>query len=132
MKTPDSSVKRILVVEDEPAISEICRRVLVSEGFTVSIAPDGKIAQDMIEKEEYGLCLIDMRTPAKSGMELYQWITEKHPALANGVIFTTGDVMGGNIQDFLKHVARPFLPKPFTPDELRTTLRKALGVLKRS
>ena len=95
MKTPVSTVKRILVVEDEPAISEICRRVLVSEGFAVSIAPDGKIAQDMIEKEEYGLCLIDMRTPGMSGMELYQWITEKHPDLANGVIFTSGDVMGG-------------------------------------
>jgi len=132
MKTPDSIIKRILVVEDEPAISEICRRVLVSEGFAVSIAPDGKIAQDMIEKEEYGLCLIDIRTPAMSGMELYQWIMEKHPKLANGVILTSGDVMGGNIQDFLKHVARPFLPKPFTPDELRTTLREALGVLKRS
>jgi len=132
MKTPVSTVKRILVVEDEPAISEICRRVLVSEGFAVSIAPDGKIAQDMIEKEEYGLCLIDIRTPAMSGMELYQWIMEKHPKLTNGVILTTGDVMGGNIQDFLKHVARPFLPKPFTPDELRTTLREALGVLKRS
>ena len=67
-----------------------------------------------------------------SGMELYQWIMEKHPDLANGVIFTSGDVMGGNIQDFLKHAARPFLPKPFTPDELRTTLREVLGVLKRS
>lgn len=132
MKTPDSTVKRILVVEDEPGIGKICRRVLVSEGFATSIAPDGKVAQDMIEKEEYGLCLIDMRMPAMSGMELYQWIMEKHPKLANGAIFTSGDVIGGNIQDFLKHAARPFLPKPFTPDELRAIIRETLGVLKRS
>jgi len=132
MKTPVSTVKRILVVEDEPAISEICRRVLVSEGFAVSIAPDGKIAQDMIEKEEYGLCLIDIRTPAMSGMELYQWIMAKHPKLTNGVILTTGGAIGKDTQNFLQRRGRQVLPKPFTPDELRTTLREALGVLKRS
>ena len=38
MKTPKSDVKRALVVEDEPAISDFCRRVLADEGFEVDIA----------------------------------------------------------------------------------------------
>ena len=126
MKTPDGSTKRILIVEDEPAICDVCRRVLVDEGFEVDIAANGKIAQDMIEERQYDLCLIDIRTPQMSGKELYQWLQEKHPQLTNRVIFTTGDVMGGDIQSFLEQAARPFLPKPFTPDELKAIIRETL------
>jgi len=126
MKTSDGSVKKVLVVEDEPAISDVCQRVLTSEGFEVDIAVNGRIAQDMIEEKQYDLCLIDMRTPSMSGKELYQWLKEKHPRLASRVIFSTGDVMSGDIQSFLEQAARPFLPKPFTPGELRAIVKEAL------
>ena len=126
MKKPGAGAKRILVVEDEPAISDVCRRVLTSEGFEVDIAINGKIAQDMIEKKQYDLCLSDIRTPEMNGKELYQWLKEKHPELANRVIFTTGDVMSGDTQSFLEQAARPFLPKPFTPGEIRTVVQEAL------
>ncbi len=127
MKSPDSSsVKTVLVVEDEPAISQVCLRILTGEGFKVDIAVNGKVAQEMLEKKQYDLCLIDIRTPTMNGKELYQWLKEKHPQLAGGVIFTTGDVMGGDTQSFLEQAGRPFLPKPFTPDELRAIMRDAL------
>jgi len=118
--------KKVLVVEDEPAISDVCHRVLTGAGFEVDIATNGQVAQKMIEKKQYDLCLIDIRTPAMNGKELYQWLLEKHPALAKRVIFTTGDVMGGDTQGFLEKAARPFLPKPFTPEELKTIMKEAL------
>ncbi len=121
-----AGTKRALVVEDEPTISEVCRRVLISEGFEVDIAVNGEVAQGMIEEKQYDLCLIDIRTPTMNGIELYQWLKEEHPQLASGVIFTTGDVMGGDIQDFLEQTSRLFLPKPFTPDELRAIMRETL------
>ena len=117
---------RILVVEDEPAICEVCLRVLTSEGFEVDIAVNGDVAQDMLNKKDYALCLIDIRTPVMNGKQLYQIIIEKHPELAKGVIFTTGDVINGYNQRFLELARRPFLPKPFTPDELRTIVRETL------
>ena len=126
MKTHDGGAKRILVVEDEPAISVICQRALVSEGFEVDIAVNGKVAQDLIGKKQYDLCLIDIRTPEMNGKELYQWLKEKHPELTRGVIFTTGDVMGGDTQSFLEQASRLFLPKPFTPDELKAVVREAV------
>ena len=126
MENPGADVKRILIVEDEPAISAVCQRVLTSEGFEVDIAVNGKIAQDILEKKQYDLCLIDIRTPAMNGKELHQWLKEKHPKLASRVIFTTGDVMGGDTQSFLEQAARPFLPKPFTPDELKTIVTETL------
>jgi len=66
-----------------------------------------------------------------NGRELYQWLKGKHPQLAGGVMFTTGDVMAGDIQSFLEQAARPFLPKPFTPDELKAIVKEALKELKR-
>ena len=125
MKTPDSGVKRVLVVEDEPAISQVCLRVLTGEGFEVDIAVNGRVAQEMIEEQQYDLFLIDIRTPEMNGKELYQWLKESYPQMADRVIFTTGDVMSGDTQDFLEQSARPFLPKPFTPDELKAIVREA-------
>lgn len=126
MEKPGAGAKRILVVEDEPSISQVCQRVLTSEGFEVEIAVNGRVAQDMIKKEQYDLCLIDIRTPTMNGKELYQWLKEKYPRLTSRVIFTTGDVMREDISNFLEQAARPFLPKPFTPDELRAIIREAL------
>jgi len=126
MKTPDTNVKRILVVEDEPAICLVCQRVLTGEGFEVDIAVNGKVAQGMIEEKRYDLCLIDIRTPAMSGNELYRWLEEKYPRLVVGVIFTTGDVMGGDTQGFLEQTGRPFLPKPFTTDEIKALVKETL------
>ncbi len=129
MEKPGAGVKRILVVEDEPSISQICLRVLASEGFEVDIAINGRIAQDILKKKQYDLCLIDIKTPEMNGKDLYQWLKEKHPQLAGGVIFTTGDVMGGDTQSFLEQAAKPFLPKPFTPGDLKTIVGDTLKEL---
>ncbi len=126
MKNSGAGVKKILVVEDEPAISQICQRVLTREGFEVDIAVNGRVAQDMIEEKQYDLCLTDIRTPKMNGQELYQWLEKKYPQMLSRVIFTTGDVTGGDTKNFLEQTGRPFLPKPFTPGELRAIVREAL------
>ena len=126
MKKPSSGVKRILVVEDEPAICEVCQRALTSEGFEVDIAVNGDVAQDMLREKDCDLCLIDIRTPVMNGKQLYQVILEKHPKLVKGTIFTTGDMIDGYTQRFLELTRRPFLSKPFTPDELKTVTRETL------
>jgi len=124
MKNSSAGAKRILVVEDEEAICALCQRVLTGEGFEVDIAANGKAAQGMIEQKDYDIYLFDIRTPEMNGRELYEWLQEKHPQLVSRVIFTTGSVIGGDTQSFLKQAARPVLPKPFTPYELRAIVRK--------
>jgi len=124
-----ASTKRILVVEDEPAITAVCRRVLVSEGFEVDVAANGKIAQDMIENKQYDLCLIDIRTPMMNGEELYQWLRERHSPLTERVVFTSGDTLSGDTQSFAEQTGRLFLAKPFSPEELKAVVREALRVI---
>ena len=118
---------RILVVEDEPVIGRICSQTLTHEGFEVDITANGSIAESMLQKKKYDLVLIDIRTPVMNGKQLYQSILERHPEVVSGVIFTTGDALGGDAKSFLEQSGRPFLPKPFTPDELKTVVKEALG-----
>ena len=126
MNTLDSTTKRILVVEDEPSIGTMCQRVLAREGFEVEIAVNGNLAQEMIEKKQYHICLIDIRTPRMSGAELYQWLQKNYLQVANHVIFTTGSVIDEKTMAFIEQSSRPFLPKPFTPNELTAIVKEAL------
>jgi len=126
MKTHDSRAKRILVLEDEPAIRTICLRVLTGEGFEVDTAVNGKVAQDLIENKQYDLYLLDIRTPVMDGKELYQWLEEKHPQLVGRVIFSSGSIQSGETAAFVKQTGRPLLAKPFTPDELKAVVRETL------
>jgi DNA-binding response OmpR family regulator len=126
MEESGTGAKKILVVEDEPAINEVCLRTLTSEGFVVDIAVNGSIAQGMLGQKDYELCLIDIRTPVMNGKQLYQFLLDRYPRIADRVIFTTGDVADGYTQRFLELTRRPYLPKPFTPAQLRAIVRETL------
>ena len=126
MKESAAGVKRILLVEDEPAISQVCQRVLAGEGFEMETAVSGDVAQGMLGKKEYDLIIIDIRTPVMNGKELYQYISEKYPELVERVIFTTGDVLGGETKGFLEQRGRPLLLKPFAPDNLKAIVKETL------
>jgi CheY-like chemotaxis protein len=121
-----SKSKSILVVEDEPIIAKICTRTLSSEGFQVESAVNGKVALGILNQKKYNLCLIDIRTPTMNGVELYEHLEENYPEMTSRVIFTTGDVLSSNIKTFLEKTNRPYLPKPFTPDELRAIVKRVL------
>ena len=131
MKNTGATLRRILVVEDEPVISRVCIQTLTGEGFDVDTAVNGSVAEGMLGQGDYDLVLIDIRTPVMNGKQLYQSIIEKHPELVSRVIFTTGDVLGGDTKSFLEESGRLFLPKPFTPDELKTMVREALRRLQK-
>jgi DNA-binding response OmpR family regulator len=127
MKNPDAKAKNILLVEDERAICDVCRRVLVGDEFDIDIAENGELAQQMIGEKEYDLCILDIRIPVVSGDELYVWLLQEHPEVVNRVIFTTGDIMGGDTIRFIERTTRPLLAKPFTSSELITIVRDTLA-----
>ena len=116
--------KFALIIEDEPAIGRACQRILTAEGFEVDIAGDGLIAKEFISKKSYDLCLSDIRLPKMNGMELYRHIEQEYPGLAQKVIFTTGDLLSKDTGKFLKESERPFLLKPFTPEQLRSVIKE--------
>lgn len=127
MQNSSADVNKILVVEDEPGIRQVCQRALTRQGYHVDFATNGAIAEDMLMKEDYDLLVIDIKTPVMNGKEFYQNIRDRHPKLLDRLIFTTGDVISSDTQDFLKQTGRPFLLKPFTPSELQSIVKENLN-----
>jgi DNA-binding response OmpR family regulator len=113
----------VLVVEDEPSIAKICERILTVEGFHVDIAVNGEVALNMWREKDYDLCISDIRTPRMNGIELYRQLEIERPEVVNRFIFTTGDTLSGNIKTFLEETGRPYLPKPFAPENIRTIVK---------
>ena len=116
----------VLVVEDEPGITKVCMRTRTAEGFQVDIAGNGEVAPEMWREKTCDLCISDIRTPRMNGIELYRQLETECPEAANKFIFTTGDMLNGNIKIFLEETMRPCLPKPFTPENLRAIVNMVL------
>lgn len=131
MKQPVASAGRVLVVEDEPSVSQVCLRTLSREGLEVDIAENGVEAQEKLKANDYDICLIDIMIPVMNGKQLFRWIKAEKPELLTGVIFTTGDSINPDTRDFLEKMDKPFLPKPFTLDELKIIIRETLNKVKK-
>jgi len=116
--------EKILVVEDDPDVLDLCQRILASEGYQVKGARDGYEAIERAKDEPFDLLLVDMKMPRMNGMETYQAIKEFDPDII-GVIITAYGSMETAIEA-IKLGFDGFVTKPFTPEELNTAVVKAL------
>ena len=123
----NSTNNRILVVEDEPVIGNVCKRILTGKGFAVDVVSDGNKAIDSIHDRRYNLCILDMRMPGMDGIQFYRYLSLNSHELCRKVIFTTGDVTSSQVSGFLNNTEKVFLEKPFTPRELVTAVETALN-----
>jgi signal transduction histidine kinase/CheY-like chemotaxis protein len=117
----------VLIVEDEADLASVVERMLVQDGHRVLLASDAESAlQRLAELQAKGvkpdLILSDIRMPGLGGPELYVRIREASPYLLTRLVFTTGDTLSQETRDFLQQSGRPYLPKPFGIDDLRTTM----------
>ena len=113
---------RILVVDDEPTILHYMRATLESWGHAVDVASDGSDALDRAVAGRFDVIICDLRMPRLGGREMYYALKASHPAIAERLIFATGDTVRGDTLSFLESLGRPYLHKPFTLAELRTVL----------
>lgn len=117
-----ANTKNVLIIEDEPILGKICARILASDGYTVALALNGSIAKSMVQNGNYDICLSDIRTPEVNGIELYKYLKEKHPLLAEKTIFMTGDITSMKVKSFLEDDRIRFIVKPFSPGELKLAI----------
>ena len=114
----------ILVIDDEERIREACRMVLTDQGFQVSVAQDGIAGLSMIEKEHFDIILVDLMMPILSGFEVLSRVREMDPDAV--VVVITGYATLEHSIEAMKQGAFDFIPKPFTPDQLRAVVSKSL------
>ena len=118
---------RVLVVDDEPHILHYMQATLESWGHEVVVAHDGSQALKRALMQQFDLIICDLRMPRLGGREMFHTLARMHPAVADRIIFATGDTVRGDTLQFLEELGRPFLQKPFKLDALRRVLA---GVVK--
>jgi len=117
----------ILLVDDEPGIRDILTRILSDVGYRTEGASDAKTALTKIAEHGYDLCIIDLKMPKISGRKLYEILKEKHPVLAERVLFITGDTITPSTQEFLNSTGKLYLTKPFDSKVVIELVEEMLG-----
>ncbi|GFP32870.1 two-component system, NtrC family, nitrogen regulation response regulator NtrX, partial [Candidatus Hakubella thermalkaliphila] len=116
----------ILVVDDEPAVREGCRRVLCRKGYRVETAAGGKEGLAKARQDHFDLILIDIKMPDMDGVELLQAVRNLSPDTV--CIIITGYATLELAVRTTKLGAYDFVTKPFTPNELLGVVERALEV----
>ncbi|MBC7261845.1 MAG: sigma-54-dependent Fis family transcriptional regulator, partial [Chloroflexi bacterium] len=116
--------ERILIVEDEPDIREMCTRALTMEGYQVTGAANGAEAIQLAREQDFDLLLTDIRMPGMSGLQTYRAIQQLRPDIVGVVITAYGSVE--TAIEALKLGMEDFILKPFSLEELRAAISKAL------
>lgn len=114
----------VLVIDDEESMRDSCSQILVREGFLAATAEDGSIGLKKIEEIRPDLVIIDLKMPGISGIEVLERLMEIDPNIIPVVI--TGYATVESAVEAMKKGAYDFLPKPFTPEELRIIIRRGL------
>ncbi len=127
----DGRGRRVLVIDDEDAILQMVREVLVGEGYEVDVAEDGEAGLRRLGQTSYDLALCDWKMPGLNGQQVYERLRAVNPGLAERMIFITGDVINDNTQKFLHDCRKICLPKPFSLEEFRAAVGEALAAARR-
>lgn len=118
----DQSSKKMLIVDDEPLIRELCASVF--DSYKVIQAGDGFEALKFLDHEHVDIVLTDVRMPNIDGLEFLQIIRQEQPDLP--VILMTGYSDKELILQALKAGADDFITKPISILQLSTTVDKVL------
>ena len=115
---------KILVIDDERRIREGCAKILRKENCVVDMAENGNVGLEMLAERHYDIVLTDLMMPGIGGMEVVSRVREKNSDTV--VIVITGFATLEHSIEAMKNGAFDFIPKPFTPDQLRVIVAKAL------
>jgi two-component system KDP operon response regulator KdpE len=114
---------KILVVDDEPPIRKLLRMGLMSQGYEVIDAPNGKIALDLLASRP-DLVILDLGLPDIDGLDLLRRIRHRQANLPIVVLSSRGDEAGKVAA--LDLGADDYVTKPFGMEELFARMRAAL------
>jgi DNA-binding response OmpR family regulator len=117
-------MKRILVVEDEPAIAFGLQIDLKNEGYEVEIESDGENALRRAQQEPFDLILLDVMLPRKDGFEVCREL--RRAGFRTQIILLTARAQEAEKVLGLELGADDYITKPFSPRELRARVKTAL------
>ena len=115
--------RRVLLIEDEPNITEAIRFLLSREGWQVEDHVDGATALDAVAQSKPDLVILDMMLPGRSGMEILRDLRAQpeHVALPVLMLTARGQLRDRELAE--KAGVSRFMTKPFSNTEVVTAVR---------
>ncbi|WP_421927428.1 response regulator [Neoaquamicrobium sediminum] len=117
---------RILIVEDDESVRAFTARAIAAGGHEVETAEDGDLGLELIRSADggYDLVLSDIRMPAMDGIEMAKRAANEFPGLR--ILLMTGYAEQRERAADLADIIIDVVPKPFTLNEIRTKVQRAL------
>ena len=116
-------MKKVLIVDDEPGLRQSLGLLLTDAGYAVTAEQDGRRGLDRATAEPFDLVLCDVRMPEMDGLTFLRNYRQR----GGSALVIVMSAYGGEDAAIaaMKEGAYDYLPKPFRPDEVVLTLRKA-------
>ncbi|MGA1865608.1 MAG: response regulator [bacterium] len=119
----DKKIK-ILIVDDEAVIRDGCQKILNKNGYEVECAEDVSSGLKKVSMDIFDIVLLDLKMPGVSGLEFLKNVRQTNPDIVNVII--TGYASIESAVDAMKLGAYDYIPKPFSPDQLRQVVTRAI------
>jgi signal transduction histidine kinase/CheY-like chemotaxis protein len=116
---------RVLVVDDEETVADLCREFLSARGYDLSVVLSGEDAVRLIPTLRPDVILTDINLPGLSGLEVMRYAKSVDPEVS--VIVVTGYASASTAIDALRQGAYDYVPKPFDLDDLEQIVDRAVA-----
>jgi signal transduction histidine kinase len=123
-KGPKMSKPRILFIDDEEIVLRSCRRIFANSDYEIDTALSGEEGLSKAINQDFDIVVTDLKMPGISGMEVLKRLQQVRPDTT--VIIFTGYASVDTAREALKNGAFDYIPKPFTPEEIREVIKNAL------
>ncbi len=120
--------KRVVCIEDEPAMIDLIRLILSRKGYTVAGATGGREGLELVQSTQPDIVLLDLMMPDMDGWEVYQKLKAHESTREIPVIVVTAKAQ--SIDKVLGlHIAKvdDYITKPFGPQDLIESIEKVLN-----
>ncbi len=113
---------RVLIVDDEPGIRKTSRLAVETMGHEVVDVPNGARALKALEETPFEACFLDVKLGPEDGLDVLARLLQADPMLS--VVMFTAFANIATAVEAMRRGAFDFIPKPFTPDQIRAVLAK--------
>jgi DNA-binding NtrC family response regulator len=122
---PQTSDRRILIIDDEASVQESLKIILAYHGYFVSIASTGAEGIDRLKSQHFDLLILDLKMPDQDGFEVLKWVRKAFPTLK--VIIITGFGTLDIARNALALGAINYFDKPIDIERFMRKIKSALS-----